>query len=406
MITTSQQLKTKYNKYHKYRPSEIAWIGDVPLDWEMKRLKYVSRFEYGNSLPEERRNLDGDIEVYGSNGLIGYHDIAITDGNSIIIGRKGSYGKLTWVHQSCFPVDTTYFIDSRFTTNELRWLYYLLACLRLDEGSQDTGVPGLARESAYAIQVPVPSLGEQRTIADFLDRETALIDDVIAKKQKLIELLREKRQALITDAVTKGLNPNAKLKPSGIDWLGNIPEQWELLPIWMLFYRGRGRVISNEEILDHHGEFPVYSSQTENDGVLGFIDTYDFDGDYITWTTDGANAGTVFNRMGKFNCTNVCGTLKTKNLKDVDLRFFTHVLNVCSKIFVRYDINPKLMNNVIAGIRVPVPPKQTQVTICDFIDHETRQFDAVVGKIESQIAKLKEYRQALIASAVTGKIKV
>jgi len=186
----------------KLKPSGIDWLGDIPEGWEVKRLKYVSRFEYGDSLPDKQRNLNGHVEVYGSNGKIGYHDTPTTDGKTIIIGRKGSYGKITWVNQSCFAVDTTYFIDCRFTAHHLRWLYYLLLCLYLDEGSQDTGVPGLSRESAYSLTVPVPSLKDQSAIADFLDRETAKIDDVVAKIKSQIWKLREYKQALITNAVT------------------------------------------------------------------------------------------------------------------------------------------------------------------------------------------------------------
>ena len=94
----------------------------------------------------------------------------------------------------------------------------------------------------------------------------------------------------------------------------------------MLFYLGRGRVIDNEEVVDNPGPYPVYSSQTETEGVFGYLNSYDFEGEYITWTTDGANAGTAFYRKGQFNCTNVCGTLSSKR-QGTDLRFFTYVIN-------------------------------------------------------------------------------
>ncbi|MFN9292816.1 MAG: restriction endonuclease subunit S, partial [Planctomyces sp.] len=97
-----------------------------------------------------------------------------------------------------------------------------------------------------------------------------------------------------------------------VEWLGEVPEHWQLIPVWVLFDIGRGRVISHEEILDNPGDYPVYSSQTENQGVMGYLSSFEFEGDFLTWTTDGANAGTVFRRSGRFNCTNVCGTLKPK----------------------------------------------------------------------------------------------
>ena len=167
--------------------------------------------------------------------------------------------------------------------------------------------PAIPPSVLGSLPVPVPPPTEQRAIADFLDRETAKIDALIAAQERLIALLDEKRQATITHAVTKGLDPNAPMKESGLPWLGRIPSHWTIQPVWMNFLLGRGRVISHGDIASQPGPYPVYSSQTENDGVLGSISTYDFDGEYLTWTTDGAKAGTVFRREGKFNCTNVCG---------------------------------------------------------------------------------------------------
>ena len=161
-------------------------------------------------------------------------------------------------------------------------------------------------------------------------------------------------------------------KASGVEWIGEMPAHWETKAVWMMFRLGRGRVISNEEMGDHPGQYPVYSSQTENEGIMGYIDTYDFDGDYITWTTDGAKAGTVFYRTGQFNCTNVCGTLYPKN-PNLDLRFFHHALNMVTPRFVRHDINPKLMNNVMATIRVQVPSEVEQRAIANFLDYKDRK---------------------------------
>ena len=192
----------------------------------------------------------------------------------------------------------------------------------------------------------------------------------------------------------------ATYKDSGIEWLGEIPAHWETKAVWILFRLGRGRVISNEEILDNPGPYPVYSSQTENDGIMGYMNTYDFDGNYITWTTDGANAGTVFYRTGKFNCTNVCGTVFARH-GDIDLRFFARALNLATSWFVRHDINPKLMNNVMARIRVQVPPAAEQRCIASFLDHKAAKVDALVAKKERLITLLQEKRAALITRAVT-----
>ena len=124
-------------------------------------------------------------------------------------------------------------------------------------------------------------------------------------------------------------------------------------------YIGRGRVINKKEIEENFGEFPVYSSQTSNDGIFGFLNTYDFEGEYVTWTTDGIYAGSVFYRNGKFNCTNVCGTLKSKS-KKINMQFLSLCLPLYTSDYVVKVANPKLMNNVMAGIQIPLPPIDIQ----------------------------------------------
>jgi type I restriction enzyme, S subunit len=189
-------------------------------------------------------------------------------------------------------------------------------------------------------------------------------------------------------------------KESGIKWIGEIPEHWVMANIGRMMNLGRGRVISNIEIGDNPGEYPVYSSQTAENGVMGYINTYDFEGDYVTWTTDGANAGRVFYRTGRFNCTNVCGTMKPKNEK-VYLPFIPYLLNLGTKYYVRYDINPKLMNGEMAQIEICLPPYNEQKAIADFLDCKAAQIDALIEKKQRQIDLLQEQRTALINHAVT-----
>ena len=150
---------------------------------------------------------------------------------------------------------------------------------------------------------------------------------------------------------------------------------------------------------------PIYSSQTKNDGVLGHISTYDFQGDYLTWTTDGAYAGTVFRRSGKFNCTNVCGILKSLN-KSVDLDFARGALDTATGFFVRHDINPKLMNGVMSKIRIPYPPQKEQTEIGKTLKRIDQSILPLIKKIDISTNLLREYRAALITNAVTGQIDV
>jgi type I restriction enzyme, S subunit len=193
----------------------------------------------------------------------------------------------------------------------------------------------------------------------------------------------------------------AKYKPSGVEWIGEIPQHWEVANVGRLNNLGRGRVISALEIGANGGEYPVFSSQTENSGIMGYLNTYDFEGEYVTWTTDGANAGTVFYREGKFNCTNVCGTVQPKNWNLIDLKFLPYFLNLGTRFSVRLDINPKLMNNMMAKIPLIVPPKSEQTAIAVYLDRKTAQIDKLIANKQKLIELLKEERAAVINHAVT-----
>ncbi len=153
--------------------------------------------------------------------------------------------------------------------------------------------------------------------------------------------------------------------------------RWKMVTIGELFLTGRGRVISKKYIDENFGEYPVYSSQTTNDGIFGFINSHDFEGEYLTWTTDGANAGKVFYRKGKFNCTNVCGTLrlKEKHINDVDIKYVAPILDKITDKYVVKVGNPKLMNKEMERIQIPLPPLKMQQEIVAEIEGYQKVID-------------------------------
>ena len=183
------------------KPSGIEWLGEVPEHWNVERLKWVCRFTYGDSLSDANRR-QGNVLVYGSNGQVGMHDVANTVGPCIVIGRKGSFGKVNYSECDLFAIDTTYFVDKKSTKANIRWLYYLLIWCRLDRISKDSAVPGLDRTDALNTLVPVPYGAEQERIAKQLDIETAEVNDAITKVEDGIKLIREYRDRLIADVVT------------------------------------------------------------------------------------------------------------------------------------------------------------------------------------------------------------
>ncbi|PKP59591.1 restriction endonuclease subunit S [Candidatus Atribacteria bacterium HGW-Atribacteria-1] len=176
-----------------------------------------------------------------------------------------------------------------------------------------------------------------------------------------------------------------------------LPEGWTKNIIANLFFLGRGRVISEKEIVNNEGIYSVFSSQTSNKGELGKITSYDFEGEHITWTTDGANAGTVFYRSGRFNCTNVCGTLKARS-ENIYVKFFAYLLSTQAKKYVSYIGNPKLMNNTVAKILLFFPsflPEQKKIAkILETVDEAIEKTNAI-------IEKCKRIKQGLIQDLLT-----
>jgi len=168
-----------------------------------------------------------------------------------------------------------------------------------------------------------------------------------------------------------------------------LPKDWMTAPVKELFNLGRGRVISKKDIQAHPGEYPVYSSQSKGDGAFGYIDSYDFEGEHVTWTTDGANAGTVFYRTGKFNCTNVCGTLKAKAPQNISHNYAACFLGTIAHKYVSRVGNDKLMNNVFAEIPVKLPPLPEQKKIAAILSSVDEAINATQAVID-QTRKVKE----------------
>jgi type I restriction enzyme S subunit len=234
--------------------------------------------------------------------------------------------------------------------------------------------------------IPLPKPPEQRAIAEALSDVDGLLgglDRLIAKKHDL-------KQAAMQQLLT------------GQTRLPGFHGEWEVKAIHELSQVGRGRVISHTEILKAASpNYPVFSSQTSDSGIMGYLDTYDFQGDYVTWTTDGANAGTVFARSGRFNCTNVCGTIK---LHDSDHRFIAAALGRVSKSHVsRHLGNPKLMNDVMKKIQITIPntrPEQTAIA------QILSDMDAELTALEQRREKVRALKQSMMQELLTGRTRL
>ena len=273
---------------------------------------------------------------------------------------------------------------------------------------------GLSQYAIDNVELPLPPKEEQASITAFLDRETAKIDALIAEQQRLIELLQEKRQAVISHAVTKGLNPNAPMKDSGVEWLGQVPEHWTAQKASWLFRAEKGKKaqeLTQEYCGANEGPFPVFSGQTKDGGVMGAIDSYEFDvGETgaILCTTVGAKAMSIRLITGQFSLSQNCMVITSKTAQ-VTPAFFEYGLQPLFKherALIPDHMQPSFRMEDFNQFWVQVPPIDEQARIAKYLQEENQASSELATAISGGIGLLQERRSALISAAVTGQIDV
>jgi len=443
----------RFSAYPHYRPSSIAWLGEMPEHWEAKRLKYVASIN-DEALPETTppdfalAYVDiSSVDAWA--GIVALEDIVFEDAPSrarrvvrdgdTIISTVRTYLRAiapiraprnNLVVSTGFAVVRPRSVDPGFLSYALRELRFVESIVARSVG---VSYPAVNASDVGTISIPLPSPGEQCAIAAFLDRETAKLDTLVAKKRALIELLKEKRSAMISQIVTRGLppaaaraagfDPHPRLKPSGVEWLGDVPEHWSLLP----FKRVCKRVdVGIAEAATHaycDDGVPIIRSTNVRANTLDTGEVFQIEawfaeknrsktlhpGDLVTVRT--GNAGTTAIIPDEYEGAQ-CFTLVMSTLKPTECpRFFSYFLNADagSTHFQMQGWGTAQVNISVPIVQqVPVlrPPLPEQHAIADFLDNETAKLDDMMDKIEEAIARLQEYRTALITAAVTGKIDV
>ena len=299
---------------------------------------------------------------------------------------------------------------------------------------QTTGIQNLDSAAYLDTRVGFPPQDDQHTIADFLDRETANIDTLVAKKRTLTERLKEKRTALISRTVTRGLPPDAaraagldphpKLKPTGIDWLGEVPEHWEVKPLGRLVRFAGGATPDKGKPEYWDGDIPWVSPKDMKrmriDDVPNHVSREGLSSSALTLMPALSVLivvrGMILAHSFPVAITGAPVTIN-QDMKALtsgnrlNAEFLLWLLTGIAGIFVSLADESahgtrKLESEIVARVRVALPSTDEQISIVDFLDHETARIDALVAKIETAIERLQEHRTALVTSAVTGKIDV
>jgi type I restriction enzyme S subunit len=419
-------------RYPAYKDSGIEWIGEIPEHWELHKVvshialingypfnsEYFNQYE-GTPLVRIRDITSGKTENYY---LGEFPEESIIDNGDILIGMDGAFLVRWWeggralLNQRCCCLRTKETINKRY-------LFYLLQYPLdiINDLTYFTTVKHISSAQIVRIKYPYPSTTEQQSIANYLDRKTHLIDTLIENKQKLIDLLKEQRTAIINQAVTKGLNPNVKLKDSGIEWLGEIPEQWGIarlkfisnikyglgqppraleggLPIIRATNIKEGKISPDDLLYVDPKDVPYDRDPIlkENDIIVVRSGAYTGDSAIIPREYEGAVAGyDMVACVHKANPEYIAYSLLSHSIlhNQIDLCRFRAA-------------QPHLNAEELGDTLVFLPPEDEQKMIVEFIKHESEMIVSINQNLEELIKFLKEYRTALISEVVTGKIDV
>jgi type I restriction enzyme S subunit len=438
-----------YKRYEKYKDSGVEWIGEIPEHWNITRVKYICSESaiYGLNETADNYEDDGvrlirttDINEFGNldnkiSGVFISEEKAkgyILRSGDILVSRGGSLGLSLYFDEKKYGKCSYASYLVKFRTNRFnhpRYLFYFTKSESFYHQIQTALVSSTISNfngQKYAnMKLPLPSYYEQIAIANFLDQKTAEIDSLIADKEKLIQLLQEKRQAIISEAVTKGLDRNVPMKDSGVEWIGEIPAHWEVKRIKYLATVNP----SKSEVRHLTLEQEVTFIPMEKIIATGKVDYS------LTNTIENLISGYTYFRDEDIIMAKVTPCFENGNIAIVEgllngIGFGTtelHVLrcnNSCYNRFLFYYLQSDIFKSKgisemygVAGLkRIPtdfilnyklgIPNYEEQTAIANFLDQKTAQIDSIISDIQTQIDKLREYRQSLIFEAVTGKIDV
>ena len=416
------ELVTKYQQYAEYKDSGAERLGEIPSSWQIVRLKNVLKIRNGRDYKDVEVD-SGGYPVYGSGGIFKRSSSYLYDGKSILFGRKGTVDKPLLVSGRFWTVDTMFYSEV-FDNALLEYIYYQALIFPFDLLTTNTALPSMTQEDLLELKLVLPTMKQQTQIANFLDFETAQIDTLIEKQQTLIKLLKEKRQAVISHAVTKGVNPDAPMKGSGVEWLGDVPEHWKQVKLKHVvdyiidaehktapyFEQGKYLVCRTTNVRD--GELRLEGGKyTNKETYLEWIKRGKPETGDILFTRE-APAGEACVYDGEAPLCLGQRMVLFKLKKDRVLpRFILHSLysGLADDFIKQLSQGSTVVHFNMADIRnIPLfePSLEEQQEIIEYLSKLLNKFDDLTYSAEQAIQLMQERRTALISAAVTGKIDV
>jgi type I restriction enzyme S subunit len=419
--------------YDSYKDSGVEWIGVIPENWDNVRLKLISSITKGRKPNKDYEdNLDGFLPYLSMEYLRDKTDepvyadanekniVLVDEGDILILWDGSKAGEIVRAKKGILSstMAKIEIYDNRFESNFLNYSLQL-GEKHIQANTIGMGIPHVNGNILKDLMMLLPTVAEQTTIAAFLDYKTSLIDATIEKKKRLMELLKEKRQAVINEAVTKGLNPNAPMKDSGVEWLGDIPEHWEVTKMKFIATITRGailRPVDEPTYFDDNGEWTYLniSDATKCDKYLyeGKLRLSDLGSNKSARVLPDNLILTASATIGKpfINKIPVCvhdGFIPITNIKS-NIDYLYHYLRNPQLYISLGKVNTQknIYLDEVKDIFVTQPSKKEQFDIVSYLESFEEKNNKLLLQIENAIEKLQTYRQSLISEAVTGKIDV
>jgi type I restriction enzyme S subunit len=429
----------RYQAYPEYKDSGVEWVGEIPEHWYLTKIRYITDCLDGKRIPlnaTERGEMQGEIPYWGANSVVDFVNDWLFDEVLVLVGEDGApfFDKTKSVafHISgkVWPNNHVHVLRPKATIVNSKFLTYSLNMVDYHLYITGSTRDKLNQSDLNNIVIRYCSVQEQAAIANFLDHETAKIDTLIEQQQQLIQLLKEKRQAVISHAVTKGLNPDAPMKDSGVEWLGEVPAHWVISTVKNFCFINDG---------NHGEEYPTDSDFVAAEEGVPFIRASDFDEWQIVETDlkyiskeknssmrkgrlqDGdilfVNRGSTIGKLCLIDSAYAGSNLNSqiaylRTNKDQMhygyLAFFLSSSYIQTRIFseIQGGALPQYPLKHIARLIVCQPPLAEQIDIFKTLSKQIKIFRESIQNAEAANALLQERRTALISAAVTGKIDV
>lgn len=396
----------------KMKESGIEWIGKIPSNWKVRKFKTLAKLCNGKEILSD----GGDIPVYGSGGIFKWTSTYLHKGESLLMGRKGTIDNPMLVNGEFWTVDTMFYTSKFFDTIGKFLFYSCKGIINYDYYKSGSVLPSMTQTEVNNILLPIPPLSEQQAIADYLDCKCGQVDALVKNVREQIEQLKAYKQSLISEVVTKGLNPNAPMKDSGVEWIGEIPEAWEVKRIKDLFVLRNER--NDEADLAKVNLISLYTDL----GVVQHSDIIETTGNRAV-TADGYKlvypndivVNIILCWMGAIGMSKYEGV--TSPAYDIyrplegTLSHYYHYLFRTPKFngeCYRYGRGIMMMrwrtySSEFRSISIPVPPLFEQQAIAEYLGTKCGQIDRLIALKEAKIAQLEAYKKSLIYEVVTGK---